>query len=177
MGEVVAMDLHRGILAKIDRRILSGIGNDERRMVRMSVAPAMWPIWRRCCIVSGLSRGRVAVGLIAHEFATIVSPERDDKCVFGAEPEGKLVAHGKEPRCSRSTPQRPGRSLRTSKQRLKTVAADQECSDHDSPPAPRSDAMRDLPAPRLRSRSAVMGCRVAAFGAAHASSLASQGLR
>ena len=36
-------DLGRGVLAKIDRKVLSGLGHDENyRMVRVPVSEALW---------------------------------------------------------------------------------------------------------------------------------------
>jgi hypothetical protein len=42
------MDLDRGTLARIDRRMLSGLGHAESwQMLRVPVSEAMWSTWRR----------------------------------------------------------------------------------------------------------------------------------
>jgi len=105
-----------GVLAGIDRRILSGVGNDElHQMVRVLVVAATWSTWRRHCTVSGVSMGSEVVGSIGHEFDTIAGQDKDDRSVFSTELTRKLVAHGKLPRRSRSTPQRPGTVARSTR--------------------------------------------------------------
>ena len=45
------MDLDRAALAKIDRRILSGLDHDEHsQMVRVPVSEAVWSTWRWGCL-------------------------------------------------------------------------------------------------------------------------------
>jgi hypothetical protein len=53
------MELDRGALAKIDRRILSGLDHNERYwMVRVPVSEALWSTWRRYCRALGVAMGR-----------------------------------------------------------------------------------------------------------------------
>ncbi|MEA2001341.1 MAG: hypothetical protein U9N84_05585 [Actinomycetota bacterium] len=48
------MDLDRRRLAKIDRKVLAGLGHDERYwMVRVPVSDAVWSMWRRYCQAVG----------------------------------------------------------------------------------------------------------------------------
>ncbi|MEE8375025.1 MAG: SEC-C metal-binding domain-containing protein [Acidimicrobiia bacterium] len=73
------MDLDRGALAKIDRRVLSGLGHEERyQMVRVPVSEAMWSTWRRYCGALGVPMGRAMATLIQHELRAVVdNPDGD----------------------------------------------------------------------------------------------------
>ncbi len=65
------MDLDRGELARIDRKLLASLGRDETyRMVRVPVSPAKWSTWKRYCDSAGISMGRAIVALIDRELAT-----------------------------------------------------------------------------------------------------------
>ena len=67
------MDLDRGALAKIDRRVLSGLDHDEHyQMVRVPVSEAVWSTWRRYCVAIGISMGRAFSALIKHELRSVV---------------------------------------------------------------------------------------------------------
>jgi hypothetical protein len=49
------VSLDRGTLANLDRRMLSGLDQDERsQMVRVPVSPAKWSTWRRYCSAAGI---------------------------------------------------------------------------------------------------------------------------
>jgi len=66
------MDLERGVLARLDRRLLAGLGRDERfQMVRVPVTPATWSTWKRYCESAGISMGRAIAALIDHELASV----------------------------------------------------------------------------------------------------------
>lgn len=66
------MDLDRGMLARLDRRLLAGLGGDERfQMVRVPVTPAKWSTWKRYCDRAGISMGRGIVVLIDQELASL----------------------------------------------------------------------------------------------------------
>ena len=44
------IDLERGALARIDRKLLAGFSQDEEyRMVRVPVTPSKWSTWKRYC--------------------------------------------------------------------------------------------------------------------------------
>ena len=73
-------DLDRGALAKIDRRVLSGLGHEEvYQMVRVPVSAALWSTWRRYCEALGVSMGRAVSELIAHELRTVVGVTVDSE--------------------------------------------------------------------------------------------------
>ena len=67
------MDLNRDTLARIDRKLLSGLGDDETsRMVRVPVAEPVWSTWKRYCDAAGISMGRAVSGLIEWELESIL---------------------------------------------------------------------------------------------------------
>lgn len=67
------MGLDRGGLARVDRRLFAGLGQDETyRMVRVPATAAMWSTWKRYCDAAGLSMGRAIATLIGHELAGVV---------------------------------------------------------------------------------------------------------
>lgn len=67
------MDLNRGILARIDRRLLAGLGQDEGfQMVRVPVTEAQWATWKRHCNAAGVSMGRGVAALIEHELLLVL---------------------------------------------------------------------------------------------------------
>jgi hypothetical protein len=66
--------LERGTLAKIDRKVLSGLGHDESwQMLRVPAAEAMWSAWKRYCDSLGVSMGRGIAALIQHELSSLVT--------------------------------------------------------------------------------------------------------
>ena len=73
------MGLDRGVLARIDRRLLAGVGQEETyRMVRVPVAPAKWSTWKRFCDSTDLSMGRAIAALIDHELMSVFADSADD---------------------------------------------------------------------------------------------------
>jgi len=85
-------DLDRGVLARIDRRVLSGLGHEEvYQMVRVPVSAALWSTWRRYCEALGVSMGRAVSGLIAHELRTVVGVTVESEGRFTAELDGHLL--------------------------------------------------------------------------------------
>ena len=73
------MELDRGVLARIDRKLLAGLGQDETyRMVRLPVTEAKWATWKRSCDSAGISMGRAIVALIDRELASILRDQSDD---------------------------------------------------------------------------------------------------
>ena len=85
------MDLDRGMLAKIDRKVLSGLGHDERyQMVRLPISEAAWSTWRRYCGALGVPMGRAIAALIEHELRSVVD-EVDGEPVFSTELEGRVA--------------------------------------------------------------------------------------
>ncbi|GBE23777.1 MAG TPA: hypothetical protein ENG98_02220 [Actinobacteria bacterium] len=87
------MDLHRGALARIDRKLLAGLSQDEEfQMVRVPVAPAKWSTWRRYCDAAGISMGRAIVTLIDRELIGVFGDKGvDDSPVFAQRAEHQLA--------------------------------------------------------------------------------------
>lgn len=72
------MDLDRGTLARIDRKLLARLDQHETfQMVRVPATAAKWPTWKRSCDAVGISLGRAILALIDHQtMATLVSAAR-----------------------------------------------------------------------------------------------------
>ncbi len=84
------MDLDRGALVKIDRRVLSGLDHDEHyQMVRVPVSEAVWSTWRRYCDAIGISMGRAISSLIEQELRTVID-QGGEQPVFLTEAENRL---------------------------------------------------------------------------------------
>jgi hypothetical protein len=83
-SQVALMDMDRGTLARIDRRLLAGLGDDEAyRTVRVPAAAAKWSTWRRYCESVGISMGRAVTLLIDREFIAVFGEHiGDDPPVF-----------------------------------------------------------------------------------------------
>lgn len=72
------MELDRGTLARIDRKVLSELGREERsRMVRLPISDALWSAWRRYCDAAGIPMGRAVVALIVQELRSVVEEHGD----------------------------------------------------------------------------------------------------
>lgn len=66
------MDIERGSLASLDRKLLAGLGHDKRfQMVRVPVSAAMWSTWKRYCELVGVSMGRAIAEMIDTELAAV----------------------------------------------------------------------------------------------------------
>ena len=84
-------DLDRGTLAKIDRRVFSGLEHDEAwQMVRVPAAEATWSAWKRYCDSLAVSMGRGIAALIQHELHSVVG-DRGEGPVFLMELEAELT--------------------------------------------------------------------------------------
>jgi len=83
------MDLDRGGLARIDRKLLARLGQDATfHMVRVPATKAKWSTWRRYCDAAGLSIGRAIVALIERELVSVLGEISDDEVpVFAADAE------------------------------------------------------------------------------------------
>jgi hypothetical protein len=67
------MDLDRGTLARLDRRLFGGLEREERfQMVRVPMTPATWSTWKRYCYIAGISMGRAIAALIDHELTSVL---------------------------------------------------------------------------------------------------------
>ncbi len=87
------MDLERGVLARIDRKLLADLGGDETyRMVRLPVSAAKWSTWKRCCESAGVSMGRAIVSLIDRELVSVFGDHTgDDLPVLAEQAEEELT--------------------------------------------------------------------------------------
>ncbi|MEA2000706.1 MAG: SEC-C domain-containing protein [Actinomycetota bacterium] len=66
------MDLDRGTLARIDRKLLAGLGDDEAyRTLRVPAIAAKWSTWKRYCDSAGVSMGRAVTMLIDRELLSV----------------------------------------------------------------------------------------------------------
>jgi hypothetical protein len=88
------MDLERGALARLDRKLLAGFGQDETfRMVRVPVTTAKWSTWKRYCDSAGISMGRAIVTLIDCELASVFGDYAGDSSpVFAEQAEQELAS-------------------------------------------------------------------------------------
>jgi hypothetical protein len=69
------MALDRGMLARIDRRVLTELDHsDGVQVVKVPLSDAVWSTWRRYCDALGLTMGQAVAGLISHELTTVVQP-------------------------------------------------------------------------------------------------------
>ncbi len=86
------MDLDRGTLARIDRKVVAGLGHDEAyRTVRVSATEATWSTWKRYCDAAGISMGRAIMVLIHNELRTVIAePGGNDGAVFAELTEERL---------------------------------------------------------------------------------------
>ncbi len=74
------MELDRGTLATIDRRLLAGLDHDETFvMVRVPVTSTKWSTWKRYCDAAGISMGRAIVTLIDRELLSVFGESAGDQ--------------------------------------------------------------------------------------------------
>ena len=60
--------MDRGTLARIDRKLLAGLCDDEAfRTLRVPATGAKWATWKRYCDAAGISMGRAVAALIDAE--------------------------------------------------------------------------------------------------------------
>jgi len=117
------MDLDRGVLARIDRRLLSSLDQDNgRQMVRVPVSPAMWSTWRRYCAAFEVSMGRGIAELIAHELLTVAEDDSAAVPVFNTEMDRKLAARAERVDAHERRLEDRERALALSEQRLRSTA-------------------------------------------------------
>ena len=92
------MDLDRGKLARIHRKLLAGLGQDETfQMVRVPVSAAKWATWKRYCDAAGLSMGRAVAALTERELVSVFDEFiDDDQPVFARNTEEQLAAREEE---------------------------------------------------------------------------------
>lgn len=91
------MDLDRGILARLDRKLLAGLGHDETyRMVRVPVTASRWSTWRRYCESTDVSMGRALVTLIDRELVSMFGDQSGDHLPVLSEQAEKELARRRE---------------------------------------------------------------------------------
>ena len=92
------MDLDRGTLARIDRKLLAGLGQDERfRMVRVPVTEAKWSTWKRYCDTAGISMGRAIMALVERELVSVFGDSAgSDSPVLAQQAEHELASREAE---------------------------------------------------------------------------------
>jgi hypothetical protein len=74
------MELDRGTLARVDRKLLAGLDQDETFvMVRVPVTGAKWSTWKRYCDAAGISMGRAIVSLIDRELVSVFGESTGDQ--------------------------------------------------------------------------------------------------
>jgi hypothetical protein len=74
------MDMDRGTLARIDRKLLAGLGDDEAyRTLRVPATGAKWSIWKRYCDSVGVSMGRAVTMLIDRELIGVFGEHSGDE--------------------------------------------------------------------------------------------------
>ncbi len=74
------MDMDRGALARIDRELLAGLGDDGAyRTVMVPVTAAKWLTWKRYCDSAGISMGRAVTMLIDRELVSVFGDVKGDE--------------------------------------------------------------------------------------------------
>jgi hypothetical protein len=88
------MDLDRGTLARIDRKLLANLeGGEVFRMVRVPVTPAKWSIWKRYCSAAGVSMGRAIMAVIDRELVSVLGESGWDEIpILAGRSEDRLAA-------------------------------------------------------------------------------------
>ena len=125
------MDLDRGALGRIDRRILSGLDHGERsQMVRVPVSEAVWSMWRRYCKALGVAMGRGVAGLIAHELGIVEGSTTGGGVVFAGDLQRRLVARAEDLDVREQRLDERERLLRASERRLRVRATPFALSAH-----------------------------------------------
>jgi hypothetical protein len=92
------VDLDRGRLARIDRKLLAGLGQHESfKMVRVPATAAKWATWKRYCDAVGLSMGRAVAALIDHELVNVFGEfDVADQPVLAGDAQEQLAAREEE---------------------------------------------------------------------------------
>ena len=79
-SEVALMDMDKGMLARIDRKLLAGLGDDAAyRTVRVPAIAAKWSTWKRYCDSVGISMGRAVTMLIDRELISVFGDVTSDE--------------------------------------------------------------------------------------------------
>ncbi len=91
-------DPDRGVLARIDRKLLAALDQEETyRMVRIPVTAAKWSTWKRYCDSAGISMGRAIVTLIDRELISVFGDQTGNRqSVFAEQAEEELASRQTE---------------------------------------------------------------------------------
>lgn len=109
------MDLDRGALARIDRKLLAGLGQNETyRMVRVPVTASKWSTWKRYCDSAGISMGRAIAAMIDRELVGVFGDSTDDRSPVLAKRAEEELARRQERVARRA------RGVTASEERLRT---------------------------------------------------------
>jgi hypothetical protein len=116
------MDLDRGTLAKIDRKVASGLGQDESYVTaRLPVSEATWSTWKRYCSTAGIPMGRAIVELIGNELRSVIAESIDDgRPVFAGQAEERLTSRETRIAARERAIEESEERLRELKRRLRT---------------------------------------------------------
>ena len=115
------MTLDRGVLAKIDRRILSELDHSSgMQLAKIPLSDAEWSTWRRYCDAVGVTMGQGIARLVVHELGTVVDRDGNDGSVFGAEMEQRLATRTEDLDAQERRLNERERALRASEQRSRT---------------------------------------------------------
>ncbi len=97
------MALDRGMLARIDRKLLAGLGDDEAyRTARVPATAAKWSTWKRYCDSLGISMGRAVTMLIDRELIRVFDEHTGDAPVSAQRATEELASRGGEYRGPRA---------------------------------------------------------------------------
>jgi hypothetical protein len=92
-SEVALMDMDRGTLARIDRKLLAGLSDDEAyRTLRVPATGAKWATWKRYCDSAGISMGRAVTTFIDRELLSVFGEHSGDEPPVFAKRAGEELA-------------------------------------------------------------------------------------
>ncbi|KAA3636522.1 MAG: hypothetical protein DWP92_09420 [Armatimonadetes bacterium] len=87
------MTLDRGILARIDSKIITELDHgDGVRLVKVPLSRAVWATWRRYCDTLGLTMGAAIAGLVVHELGVLVDGGEPSEAVHVVRYHERLLA-------------------------------------------------------------------------------------
>lgn len=133
------IELDRGVLARVDRRLLAGLAHDQTsRMVRVPASEALWATWRRYCAALGVPMGRAIATLIACEIERVADRE-ERSAVLSDGIESRVIARSEELDKRERRLEQGERSIRMAEQRLRARASPYE--------HPRAKPGRNEPCP------------------------------
>ncbi|MEA2009112.1 MAG: SEC-C metal-binding domain-containing protein [Actinomycetota bacterium] len=82
-SQVALMNMDRDTLARIDRKLLAGLSDDEAyRTVRVPATGVKWSTWKRYCDSVGISMGRAVTMLIDRELISVFGDHASKSPVF-----------------------------------------------------------------------------------------------